>query len=135
VDRQLLEEIQSRESPDYFAREYMATWSDESGSYFTEQEIMGAVADYELLSPERVAELNPWDPYEKAATRRWPVACGPDWGFSVDAHAMCLLGALEDHGANASRTFFVPGSKASSASSTAPWWNGSPQPARPTSCT
>jgi hypothetical protein len=72
VDRQLLGEIQSRESPDYFAREYLAEWSDETGSYFTEAEIMGAVADYEMLSPERSPSLT-----RGTRTRRRLPGAGP----------------------------------------------------------
>lgn len=108
VDQGLLAGIEERETPDYFAREYLADWTDEAGQYFTEAELAGAVADYEMLSPEYVAAQNPWDSFEKAHVRRWPAACGLDWGFSVDAHALCLLSVLDDRGLNDQRVFFVP---------------------------
>ncbi|MGH3276591.1 MAG: terminase large subunit domain-containing protein, partial [Streptosporangiaceae bacterium] len=39
VDKSLLAGIEERETPDYFAREYLAQWTDEAGVYFTEQEL------------------------------------------------------------------------------------------------
>ena len=108
VDQGLLAGIESRETPDYFAREYLAEWTDEAGQYFTEAEIMGAVADYDLLDPEQVARMNPWDSEERRHVRPWPAACGLDWGFSVDAHALALVSVLDDGGVNGDRVFFVP---------------------------
>jgi hypothetical protein len=70
VDAGLLEEIRGREPADYFAREYMAEWPDASGSFFSEEEISGAVADYPLLSPGVVAARAPWNYAARAGVPR-----------------------------------------------------------------
>ena len=89
MDGALLEQIRQRESPDYFAREFEAQWTDSAGAYFTEAEIMNAVADYQLTPPE---DLLGSDSYR----RRSPVAAGVDWGLRQDANALCLLGRMAD---------------------------------------
>ncbi len=99
VDVALLEEIRKRESPLYFAREYLAEWQDEAGSYFPAAELESAVADYEMLPPERA--------------RGDLVVAGLDFGFSVDANALVLVGVLDDGSLNDERhpderVFFVP---------------------------
>ena len=85
VDRVLLEQIRQREPADYFEREYLAQWTDESGAFFTTQELSGAVAPYELLAPERVAHL-------PGGRESSPVAAGVDWGVARDANALVLAG-------------------------------------------
>lgn len=86
VDAAQLERIREREPADYFAREYLAEWPDESGAFFTEAEIMGAVASYELTDP---ASITP------QARRRWPVVAGLDWGQSRDANAIVVASVLD----------------------------------------
>ncbi len=39
----LLEQIRERSAPLYFAREYLAEWVDEAGSFFTTQELEAAL--------------------------------------------------------------------------------------------
>ncbi|MGC7152973.1 terminase large subunit domain-containing protein [Paenarthrobacter ureafaciens] len=109
VDAALLERIQERESPEYFRREFLAEWTDEAGAYFTEAEIMSAVADYELIAPEDL--VLPWigDTYDQ----RYTVAAGIDWGFSRDANALTMVSVLEDYGQNQNRhgdnlIFYIP---------------------------
>ncbi|MDX3099696.1 terminase large subunit domain-containing protein [Nonomuraea angiospora] len=102
VDRKLLEEIRARETDTYFRREYLAEWTDESGAYFTDREIDQAVADFELLTPERAAQLS---------QRAYSVAAGVDWGMARDAQAVALVAPLEDEGLNWNReeaVYFVP---------------------------
>lgn len=82
-----LASIREGVSGDVFAREYLAEWADDSGAFFTEAEIMGAVADYELLAPDRIPELLP-------ELRTLPVAAGVDWGVSRDANALVLMARM-----------------------------------------
>lgn len=103
VDDRLLEGIRSRNSEEYFRREFLAEWTDDSGSYFKEAEIMGAVADYEMCSPE---DLEFW------VDGRFAAAAGVDWGLN-DANVLTLVSVLEDYGLNRELlgdklVFFVP---------------------------
>lgn len=82
VDEVLLEEIRRRESPTYFAREFLAEWTEGVGQYFTEAEVSDAVADYELIDPSRA--------------RGQMVVGGVDWGFARDANTLVLLGVADD---------------------------------------
>ncbi|MBT8159321.1 terminase family protein [Arthrobacter sp. GN70] len=91
VDAALLEQIRQRETAEYFRREFLAEWTDDAGSYFSESEIMGAVADYRMCPPE---DLESW--FE----RPYAAAAGLDWGYAQDASAMALVSVLEDWGAN-----------------------------------
>ncbi|WP_083444319.1 terminase family protein [Gordonia sp. w5E2] len=77
-----LTDIEAREPSNYFAREYLAEWPDEAGAYFSTNEIESATADYELLAPERA----------RGAT----AVAGVDWGYSLDANALVLLGAVDE---------------------------------------
>lgn len=94
-----LDRIQEREAPHYFNREYLAEWTDESGAYFTTDEIDNAVADYQLLDP--------------TLARRAPLVIGGiDWGMS-DANAVVYVGALGDTELNEEKlgdrpVFYVP---------------------------
>jgi hypothetical protein len=99
VDEALLDEIRGRESPSYFAREYLAEWTDGAGSYFTTDEIDSNVADFELIDPTRADGQ--------------AVVGGVDFGFAQDANTLVLLGVLADGGLNEARhptepVFFVP---------------------------
>ena len=103
VDQVWLEAVRRRNAPDYFAREYLAEWTDESGAYFSSDELMAAVADYELLSPA--------DARSKHAFEGWfPVAGGIDWGMARDQNAVVLIGVLDDLGLNEDRLprIFIP---------------------------
>jgi hypothetical protein len=87
MDDALLEDIREREDATYFRREFLAEWTDASGAYFSEAELMGAVVDYELTPPEQLANYLIPDQWT-------PTAAGVDWGFRVDANAVALLGLL-----------------------------------------
>lgn len=108
VDRVQLEEIRGRSTAEYFAREYLAEWTDESGAYFTESEIESVVADYRMTAPE---DLVRWMPTGEGYPA--PAAAGIDWGFAADANALVLLSQLDDHFLNwdrlgGERMLFVP---------------------------
>jgi len=91
ADKALLDELRSSRSSEWFAREILGQFTEDSGSYFSEAEIMGAVADYELCSPE---DLEWW------TDGRFAAAGGVDWGFAHDANALTLVSVLEDFGRN-----------------------------------
>jgi hypothetical protein len=96
VDQELLADIESRESPHYFAMEFLAEWVDDAGAYFTEAELAGGVEAYELVAPD----------VAPSAVHQWAVG-GVDWGFARDANALAVVGprSADDRG----RTrFWVP---------------------------
>lgn len=88
VDETLLVQIREREPAEYFEREFLARWTDESGAFFTEAELMNATADYELLAPRDVPT--------RTLGGRWaaPAVAGVDWGVQRDQNALVLLSAL-----------------------------------------
>lgn len=88
VDQVLLEQIRERETADYFAREFMAEWTDESEAFFTESELMRATADYRLTSPEELPSLI------SGGRHVVPVVGGVDYGVARDANAVTLVGLL-----------------------------------------
>jgi hypothetical protein len=110
VDQKLLDEIRKREGEEYFAREYLAIWTDDAGSFLTEEEINSAVATYELVSPERVAAWSPWDRWSERRERCYTAAAGVDWAYSRDAQALVLVSALDDGGLNGGREhrYYLP---------------------------
>lgn len=95
VDAQLLEQIREREPADYFAREFMAEWTDASGSYFTEAELSAAVRVDDAVSPAGGASLG-------------QVVGGVDWGFARDANALVVLAARREPDARGRTRFWVP---------------------------
>lgn len=90
VDKALLEQIRQNNTPEYFRREYLAEWTDDAGSYFTESELMGSVASYEMCPPEDL---------EWFLDGRFAAAGGIDWGLN-DANVLTLVSVLEDFGLN-----------------------------------
>lgn len=103
VDETLLEEIRKQNSAEYFRREFLAEWTDDSGSYFKESELMGAVADYRMCAPEDL---------DWFLDGRYAAAGGVDWGLN-DANVLTLVSVLEDHGVNRDLlgdklAFFIP---------------------------
>lgn len=90
VDAKLLEEIRKQNSDEYFRREFLAEWTDDSGSYFKESELMDAVADYNLCPPEKL---------DWFLDGRYAAAAGVDWGLN-DANVLTLVSVLEDFGKN-----------------------------------
>ena len=87
-------------SEEEYEREILARWSSEQGTWFTAQEIDAAVADYEMMSPERCRQLSPWDKRKGERDRRFSAVGGIDYGFAVDANTTTIISALEDGGAN-----------------------------------
>lgn len=110
VDEALLEQIRQRESPDYFAREFLAEWTEASGAFFTEDELMGAVADYRLATLGRG-----W-------AHQTPAVGGLDWGQARDANALALLSLLDAEACPDGRwRLFVPWLEAVHRSSWSGW--------------
>jgi hypothetical protein len=86
-----IEEWRQNRTNEWFRREVLGEFTDENGSFFSEEELMNCVADYEMCSPE---DLEWW------TDQRYAAAGGIDWGFSHDANALTLVSVLEDFGQN-----------------------------------
>lgn len=86
VDAVLLDQIRGRESADYFAREYLAEWTDEAGAYFTHDEVMGAVASYAMTDPLTTPHQD---------RQAWTTVAGLDWGVARDANALVCAGVID----------------------------------------
>ena len=95
VDAGLLEQIREREPADYFAREYLAEWTDEAGSYFTEAELSAAATVTEMVGPEDGHLLG-------------GVIGGVDWGFARDANALAVLGVRPEPDERGRSRLWVP---------------------------
>ncbi|MBB5075832.1 terminase large subunit domain-containing protein [Nonomuraea endophytica] len=93
VDAALLEDWRRQDPEWVFRQEVLAEWVEDEAAYFTAEELLGAVADYELWSPERV---------KAAYGHHRPLggAAGLDWGFAQDANAVVLMAPLDDRGWN-----------------------------------
>ena len=78
VDAGLLDQIRERETAAYFAREYLAEWSETSGAYFSQSELDGAVVDAALVAPGEVGG-------------DVPAVAGVDWGFANDASTLVVI--------------------------------------------
>lgn len=90
VDAEFLERRRARMAPDYFEREYLAEWTDESGAFFSIRDLEAATAPYELLPPATAAALG----------GGFRVAGGIDWGRARDQNVVVLVGELDDLGLN-----------------------------------
>ena len=109
VDESLLAEIRKRETAEYFRREYLAEWQDDAGTFFSEAEITGSVADYDLISPEAMNLMCPYDSEAGRVIRPFGAAMGLDWAYSQDAQAAVVVAALDDGGLNGRElAYFVP---------------------------
>lgn len=86
VDDVLLEEIRDRETPSYFAREFLAQWTDSAGAYFTTAELEAATVEGGLVDVEDLA----------AAAAAGGVVAGVDWGMANDAQALTVVGLVFD---------------------------------------
>lgn len=100
VDATLLEDWRRTDPEWVYRQEVLAEWIADQQAYFPAEELLGAVADYDLVPPER-------------ARGAFGGACGIDWGFSPDSSAAVLVAPLEDHGLNAARldgeqVFYLP---------------------------
>lgn len=98
VDAQLLEAIRDRETPAYFAREYLAEWTDAAGAYFTTAELEAAVGEFELVDPDDV----------QATLACGQVVGGVDWGMARDANALTVVGAYAELDGRGRPRFWVP---------------------------
>lgn len=96
VDGELLEAIRDREPADYFAREYLAEWTDAAGSYFTEAELSTAATVTESVGPG------------EDGLALGLVAGGVDWGFARDANALSVLAARSEPDERGRMRFWVP---------------------------
>jgi hypothetical protein len=104
ADKALLERWRETRPSEWFRREVLGEFTDESGSYFSEAELMQAVADYEMTKPEDL---------EWYLDGRYAAAGGIDWGYAHDANAVTLVSPLEDYGLNRTSlgdrlVFFIP---------------------------
>ena len=108
IGEEELADMRAGMSEEEYLREIEAQWTSEEGVYFTVEELNAALVDYPLMTPERVAELNPWDDWTGKPDRRWTAACGVDYGFRTDANAAVLVAPVNDLGANEDRVFYVP---------------------------
>ena len=77
-----------------FRAEYLGEFVGASDLYFDREAVLGAVAAYRLLAPERADGE--------------AVAVGLDWGRAVDSHAIACVGVLDDHGLNEQPVLFLP---------------------------
>lgn len=83
VDQTLLDMWRSSAVSDReYRQEVLAEWVDEAGSYFPTSELEAVTADYQMIDP--------------ATADGDLVIAGVDFGFSTDANAITLLGALDD---------------------------------------
>jgi len=96
VDAELLAMWRASSTEREYRREVLAEWTDSAGAFFSDAEIEAALADYELVPPER-------------AERQRGVA-GIDWGLLRDSSAIVVL--AENTGALGGdwpeHTFFCP---------------------------
>lgn len=94
VGRAYIEERRRALTPMRFRAEMEADFIDGGEGLFSRTELMAAVAPYPLVSPEQA--------------RGGSVILGADWGRLNDHHAVCLLGVLDDYGANGPAVLYVP---------------------------
>ncbi|MFQ1002616.1 terminase large subunit domain-containing protein [Modestobacter sp. SSW1-42] len=80
VDADLLEQIRGQEAPHYFAREFLAEWTDDVGAFFTSVELAEATKEYDLVPPES---------YPGGHAN---VVGGVDWGARHDANTLAVIG-------------------------------------------
>ena len=91
ADKGLLEEFRRTRSAEWFKREIMGEFTEDSGAFFSESELESCVADYRMCPPE---DLEWW------RDGRYAAAAGVDWGFAQDANALSLVSVMDDHGLN-----------------------------------
>lgn len=91
ADKALLDKLRESRSSAWFRREILGEFTEDSGAFFAESELMDCVADYRMCDPD---QLEYW------LDGRYAAAAGVDWGYAQDANALALVSPLEDHGLN-----------------------------------
>jgi hypothetical protein len=95
VDQALVDHWRETWPEAEFRREVLAEWGDDSGSYFTEAELSGAVGDWEMVPPAAGAQLG-------------IVAAGVDWGYATDANTLAVIAARPELDERGRMRFWVP---------------------------
>lgn len=108
IDQAWLERKRATMDPDVFKRTYEAEFTDIAGAYFTEAELMSAVADYDLMTPQEAKSQAVWEWEESRHFPAFGGVLGLDWGYSRDASAAVVLSVLDDQGANDQTVFYIP---------------------------
>ncbi len=98
VDATLLDEWRATDPDRIFRAEVLAEWTDDTGAYFTTDELDAAVRDYPLIQPHDAHGMS--------------AVAGVDWGFSADANTLVVLANVgvaraEQFGCDSS-SFFLP---------------------------
>lgn len=88
ADKAALADRKNALNSDKFRREYLAEWTDETGSFLTTEEINACVADYTYSDHTTTMYSTP---------RGTRVYAGIDWGMK-DLNVLACVGALDDHG-------------------------------------
>lgn len=96
ISEAVVEAARATMSPLRFRAEYEGEFVTSGDSYFDREDILACVADYPLRRDGIVGET------------RMPGALGLDWGRQQDAHAIALVGLLDDYGVNPQSTLIVP---------------------------
>lgn len=93
VSDSLLQEWRRTDPEWVYRQEVLAEWVEDQQAYFRAEELLEAVADYEMWSPERCRELG-------AEGRLSGGAGGLDWGFAQDHSALAVMAPADDWGLN-----------------------------------
>lgn len=96
ISAAVVESARATMSPLRFRAEYEGEFVTSGDSYFDRDDILACVADYPLRR----------DGFD--GNQRMPGALGLDWGRQQDAHAIVLVGLLDDLGVNGRSTLIVP---------------------------
>lgn len=96
IHQSVVEAARATMSPLRFRAEYEGEFVTSGDSYFDRSDIVACTADYPLRR----------DGIE--ANTRMPGALGLDWGRQQDAHAIALVGLLDDYGVNPQSTLIAP---------------------------
>jgi hypothetical protein len=108
IDKEWLARKRATMDPDLYRRTYEAEFTDVSGGYFTESELMRAVADYDLMPPRDAQRYARHDWETDRTLPGFSAVAGLDWGYAVDASAAVVLSVLDDGGANEQTVFYLP---------------------------
>lgn len=96
ISESVVEAARATMSPLRFRAEYEGEFVTSGDSYFDREDILACVADYPLRR----------DGLE--GNTKMPGALGLDWGRQQDAHAVALVGLLDDYGVNRRSIVVLP---------------------------